>query len=553
MMKHYHLLWSGQQLKLSNLLLSRKGVWMLAWLLGQATAIASIALLALSGWFITAAGLAGVVNLATAYTFNYFTPAGVIRLLAIVRTAGRYGERLGSHDAVLGLLADLRSSLFARLATGKQQQSASLRQMHRLLSDIELLNNWPLSVVLPWLWALIMLLCIIGLTSIVANGLLALYLGIPLLLATVLIPAVAVWYGQSWGRQQAAQAEQRRSALLQPLEALTALLQWQQWPRFATAFLAEDRIYVHEQLRQQQLAGKVVLLQQVCLAVTAAMLLCQGSTLSGNGTLSVAMLLALLLAVFGFAELVLVLGMNMMTYGLCRAACVRLNAIVPAQTLEECAKQVLPVRLHLQARGISARWPDALNGAENVNFDVINGNILLLQGASGAGKSTLLSVLADELQPASGKLYCNQQPFSAWQWQGQIAYLAQQLDIFDLTLAENLRLGKAEATDDELWAVLTDVGLAVWAENQPEKLDTPLGEYGAAVSGGQARRIALARLLLRPYALMILDEPFAGIDEHTQMALASMLRRHQQHGILIVASHQLNPWPDAQVLHIGGS
>ncbi|KES11746.1 hypothetical protein SASC598O11_005150, partial [Snodgrassella alvi SCGC AB-598-O11] len=90
-MKRYHLLWSQQQLKLSNLLLSRKSAWLLAWLLGQVTAIASIALLALSGWFITAAGLAGIISLATAYTFNYFTPAGVIRLLAIVRTAGRYG------------------------------------------------------------------------------------------------------------------------------------------------------------------------------------------------------------------------------------------------------------------------------------------------------------------------------------------------------------------------------------------------------------------------------------------------------------------------------
>ncbi|PIT58270.1 amino acid ABC transporter ATP-binding/permease protein [Snodgrassella alvi] len=550
MMKRYHLLWAGQQLKLSNLLLSRKGVWALAWLLGQTTAIASIALLALSGWFITAAGLAGLLSLATAYTFNYFTPAGIIRLLAIVRTAGRYGERLEAHDAVLGLLADLRSSLFARLAAGKQQ-SASVRQMHRLLSDIELLNNWPLNVVLPWLWALIMLLCILGLTAIVANGLLALYLSIPLLLATVVIPAVAAWCGQNWGRQQAAQAEQRRAALLQPLEVLTALLQWQQWPRFATAFFAEDGIYVSGQLRQQRLAGKVVLLQQVCLAVAAAILLWQGSLQLGYGGLSVAILLALLLAVFGFAELVLLLGMNMMTYGLCRAACARLNALVPAQALQELAKPALPVALHLQARGICARWPGALNGAENISFEITNGDILLLQGASGAGKSTLLAVLADELQPESGELYCNRQPFSAWQWQGQVAYLAQQLDIFDLTLAENLRLGKAEATEDELWAVLASVGLAAWAENQPEMLDTPLGEYGAAVSGGQARRIALARLLLQPYALMILDEPFAGIDEETQTALAAMLKRHQQHGILIVASHQVNPWPDAQVLDVG--
>ena len=549
-MKRYHLLWSQQQLKLSNLLLSRKSAWLLAWLLGQVTAIASIALLALSGWFITAAGLAGIISLATAYTFNYFTPAGVIRLLAIVRTAGRYGERLGSHDAVLGFLADLRSGLFSRLAAGKQQQQNSMRQMHSLLSDIELLNNWPLNVVLPWLWALIMLLCILCLTIIVADSKLALYLSIPLLLANVVIPAVAALYGQSWGKQQTGLAEKRRTALLQPLEAITALLQWQQWSRFATIFHAEDEYYVTGQLHQQQLAGRVVLLQQLLLAVAVAVLLWQGSELLESQKLSAAMLLALVLAIFGFAELVLVLGMNMMTYGLCQAACARLNTIVPEQTVEVTEKQTLPAKLRLQADALQARWPDALNGAENISFNLVNGDILLLQGVSGAGKSTLLAVLAGELEPSGGQLCCNQQPFSVWQWQGEIGYLAQQLDIFDLTLAENLRLGKADASEDELWSVLSCVGLAVWAENQPQLLDTPLGEYGAAVSGGQARRIALARLLLRPYKILILDEPFAGIDEQTQTELAAMLQQHQQHGILIVASHQANPWPDAQILSI---
>lgn len=549
-MKRYHLLWSQQQLKLSNLLLSRKSAWLLAWLLGQVTAIASIALLALSGWFITAAGLAGIISLATAYTFNYFTPAGVIRLLAIVRTAGRYGERLGSHDAVLGLLADLRSGLFSRLAAGKQQQQNSMRQMHSLLSDIELLNNWPLNVVLPWLWALIMLLCILCLTIIVADRKLALYLSIPLLLATVVIPVVAALYGQSWGKQQTGLAEKRRTALLQPLEAITALLQWQQWSRFATIFHAEDEYYVTGQLHQQQLAGRVVLLQQLLLAVAVAVLLWQGSELLESQKLSAAMLLALVLAIFGFAELVLVLGMNMMTYGLCQAACARLNTIVPEQTVEVTEKQTLPAKLRLQADALQARWPDALNGAENISFNLVNGDILLLQGVSGAGKSTLLAVLAGELEPSGGQLCCNQQPFSVWQWQGEIGYLAQQLDIFDLTLAENLRLGKADANEDELWSVLSCVGLAVWAENQPQLLDTPLGEYGAAVSGGQARRIALARLLLRPYKILILDEPFAGIDEQTQTELAVMLQKHQQHGILIVASHQANPWLDAQILSI---
>ena len=115
-MENADLLWKNGRLRLFSMLSSRRRTWLLAWILGELAAISSIGLLALSGWFLTAAGLTGLISLATAYTFDYFTPAAIIRLLAILRTAGRYGERLVSHNAVLGLLADLRSSMFARLA-----------------------------------------------------------------------------------------------------------------------------------------------------------------------------------------------------------------------------------------------------------------------------------------------------------------------------------------------------------------------------------------------------------------------------------------------------
>lgn len=538
-MKQYDALWHNGRLSLRHLLDSRREDWAVAWLLGMLTLVASIGLLALSGWFITAAGLAGMVSLTSAYTFNYFGPAAIIRLFAIMRTIGRYGERMASHNAVLALLADLRSSLFARLAAGQQHRAASMRQMHRLTSDIDLLNAWPLNRVLPRLWATVMLVMILLLAAI-TGGLLAVWMAIPLLCAVVVIPAVAARRGQSWAQAQAEEAELRRLALLQPLSAITALLQWRQWPRFADAFRTQDSRYVAGQMRQQFLAGGVVLLQQLCLVVTFVVLLWQGGQQVAAGQLSAAMLLALLLAVFGYSEIVLQLGMQMMAWGLSRAACARLNDLLPPprEPGSETEKPPIPAALTICAEHLCARFPEALNGAEDVNFTAQNGDILVFTGPSGAGKSTLLTVLSGELPPFSGNLRANGAHYDSWQWQGQIAYLAQQLDIFDLTLAQNLRLGKAEASDDELWQVLEKVALADWARAQPQGLDTPLGEYGAAVSGGQARRIALARLLLRPYALMLLDEPFAGLDENTRTHIATMLAEHQQHGILMMVSHQ---------------
>ena len=86
--------------------------------------------------------------------------------------------------------------------------------------------------------------------------------------------------------------------------------------------------------------------------------------------------------------------------------------------------------------------------------------------------------------------------------------------------------------------VLKKVGLANWVHNLPQGLATPLGEYGMAVSGGQARRIALARLLLKPRQVMLLDEPFAGLDEATRHQVWQSLKAHQQTGLLVIVSHQ---------------
>ena len=115
-------------------------------------------------------------------------------------------------------------------------------------------------------------------------------------------------------------------------------------------------------------------------------------------------------------------------------------------------------------------------------------------------------------------------------------------------------MGKAVATDDELLCVLEQVDLLDWVKNQPKGLNTPLGEYGMAISGGQARRIALARLLLNPKKILLLDEPFAGLDDKTRQIVWQSLNTKQQKGeigILIIATHQVTEqMKNAQVLTI---
>ena len=198
---------------------------------------------------------------------------------------------------------------------------------------------------------------------------------------------------------------------------------------------------------------------------------------------------------------------------------------------------------------LSARITGALNGPENINIDLRSGQVLVITGASGIGKTTLLKVLANALQPSSGKYLINQRPAEQWQLDECIGYLPQQLDIFDSSLANNLRLADPQASDEQLWQVLADVALADWAQQQ-NGLDTALGEYGAQISGGQARRVALARLLLAKRPILLVDEPFAGLDSRSSYQVIAALRERQADGLLIIVSHHAMDIPDVQRLHL---
>ncbi|MBY0419956.1 MAG: ATP-binding cassette domain-containing protein, partial [Pararheinheimera sp.] len=145
------------------------------------------------------------------------------------------------------------------------------------------------------------------------------------------------------------------------------------------------------------------------------------------------------------------------------------------------------------------------------------------------------------LQPSSGQVLLNGlqlQLYTASLQREHIGLLSQQVNLFNMTLAANLRLAKPTASDELLLQALADAQLEPWLATLPQGLETELGEYGVAVSGGQARRIALARLLLQKSSILLLDEPLVGLDPDTAHQLIQNLRRRCQQQILIIASHQ---------------
>lgn len=542
-------------IRLRDLIKTRLGSWLLALSLGVLTLIAVVSLLSISGWFITAAAVAGLSGAAAAHSFDIFRPSALIRLAAVVRTGGRYAERLASHHAALGLLQDLRCKLFNALASIKQNVSTrdtttSARTLHRLVADIDQLDNFPLRVIAPWCWATVLTLIVLFFYHALSPALAAIT-SPGLILAWLILPLLTFFRGVRLAKQESALSEQRREQLIEPLMLMTPLLLWRQWSAQQQQFTRTDQVWQQQQFQQQGLGSLTVCVQQWLLALTMLALLWQSLLLIAAGELTVPWTLAAGLALLAMNEVLAPLCNSFIALGFSQAARDRLNALThSAAPAEHNTKPVPATPLHWQADALAAILPGALQGPDDVHFSLQNGEVLIIEGPSGSGKSTLLQALSGQLPLSSGSLILNGQALHHWNTSHTIGLLGQQIDTFDLTLKQNLLIAKPGATEEELWQVLDDVALGDWVRAQPDGLKTTTGEYGVRLSGGQARRLALARLLLAERSILLLDEPFAGLDPISRDQVVAALLRRQQAGILIIVSHQPVDIPHAKRLRI---
>lgn len=421
--------------------------------------------------------------------------------------------------------------------------------MHRLVTDIDQLDQVVLRALLPWGWAGLMVVVVMaGLYWLSGTLMWAALPGV--LLAWLGLPLLALWRGIDQARQSAELAERRRVALIEPLAAITSLVLWGRWPEMAQRVKQWDADYLAHQERQQLLASLTTALQQVALGAAIVSVLWQAEALLAASYLTVPMLLAAVLAILALGEILAPLTHSFLALGASLAARNRLNALSEGTPRAQAAieeVEITPPSWQLNVNQLTARLPGALVGPQRINLALKSGEILCLRGPSGCGKSTLLQVLAGELLPLSGECCLNGYPIEQWSMHNAVGYLPQQWDLFDMSLAENLRLGARHAGDSELWSVLDDLALGTWARGLPQGLETPLGEYGAAVSVGQARRIALGRVLLARRPILLLDEPLAGLDAVTRRHVVTSLVRRAQHGILVISSHVPLELPESQV------
>ncbi|GGA99614.1 amino acid ABC transporter ATP-binding/permease protein [Agarivorans gilvus] len=537
-------------LKLRQLLLWQWPGWSLSGLLGLITLFSTIMLLAYSGWFISASALAGIAAI-QAGSFNYMRPGAVIRLLAILRTAGRYAERLQSHNTVLKLLKNLRVASFNGMsqqsiaAAAKWSRPESGETLQRLISDIDLLDQFPLRLAAPWLWAIAIGGIFAAALSLCLPSSLN-FLLVILALRLLVIPLLFIPIGLGLSRQEVALSGQRRQVNLIGLQLLTTLLTFGRWSDYAAKLAATDQA-ISQRQKQLQLSVLASELLAQCLHLVGLMLLAiQGSQLVLADSLNPAILVGLLLGWLGLNEAFQVLSQLHLATGYSLAARDRTNQLLansaePNQQSQRGETPAPDAKVTLKITQLSCGFKpeQPILAQQDQTFEA--GDVVLLKGRSGAGKSCLLQTLAADLSPLSGSILfkgVEQQQLAANDWHRNVAYLTQRPTIFQLSIAADLRLAAPKASDKELVEVLQLVGLKPWLDKQSQGLRTVLGQYGVGLSGGELRRFALARMMLTRAPVLLLDEPFSGLDQATTERLIQALVEWQHDGILIIASHQ---------------
>jgi len=463
-----------------------------------------------------------------------------------------------SHALVLRLLAVLRVQVFVSLAhqngahqNGAQQAAQSVLaggdRLQRLIADIDVLDQLPLRLLNPLGYASLLSAAFLLLLLFILPGAFWPVFGVLLLLALAIV-VVSRQGARGPVQQAAAEVQlqgQRRGLLLENLQLLTTLLTTGHWLQRQQQFIRLDQQVL--QLQQRQQYGQLVaqlLLQCLMLAGLAALCWPMLVALQAQQPfpLEVPLWLGLLLAWLGLSELLFPLLLLPQSYGQLRAAQQRCNALAqPVCSSLDVAVAAAPdlsQSVMLDIRQLQFGFQQPL-GEVSASFQ--QGDVVLLKGPSGSGKSCLLQTLAAEIPAVAGSVMLQNLALEQWPTAAryqQLGYLPQRPYLFGLSVAADLRLAKPAATDDELLQVLALVGLEDWLARQSQGLLTVLGDYGVGLSGGELKRFALARLLLQKPAVLLLDEPFAGLQQQLAQQLLQRLAAFQQHGILIIASHQ---------------
>ncbi|ABZ78129.1 ABC transporter CydDC cysteine exporter (CydDC-E) family permease/ATP-binding protein CydC [Shewanella halifaxensis HAW-EB4] len=526
--------------------------------LSVTTLMAGIGLLSLSGWFLSAAAVAGLTVL-TAQTFNYFSPAGGVRFLSIVRTASRYGERLATHEATFSLLTDLRCWVWNKLLPLSAKNLQGVRHgdlLNRLVADIDTLDHLYLRLITPLAASLLMMLALYFFVG-HFDPELARTLCSVLLAVWLLLPMSFYFLGRKPG---IAQLETKRALRVQLLEYLQGQAEL---TLFGAQKVYRDRLNQAQSLmiNSQNVMNRVTALSQACLILCHGFAVVLMLYLAASGVGSsvppgpkLAMMVFLTMATI---EMMMPLAGAFQHLSACTSAATRLNEVVeqtPSVTFKSSQTAEISAG-NIEFNDIEFGYADNQAVLDGLNLKIPAGQKVALLGQTGCGKSSLLSLLTREWLPNKGQVCIDgldASEYTEQQLRQSMSVVSQRIYLFSGSLRDNLALAIEGATrkdDDKLIAVLQKVGLQSLLQAE-KPLDTWIGEGGRQLSGGEQRRIGVARALLRDAPILLLDEPTEGLDKRTEREILRLLFEFAEGKTMLMISHRLTAMNKMDAIHL---
>lgn len=494
-------------------------------------ALAAVVLLGLSGWFLAGAALAGLAGSAAALSFNYMLPAATIRLLAIVRTGARYGERMAGHGAALRIVSVVRPALLGAIATMPVARALGISRgdaVARLVEDVRALEYHEIRRSAPW-----------GAIAASATAVALAASGqwvAAVFIAGSCIAATACVAHQALGAVMPARDAQDANARLKELVAIYA------------DSAPELRCYGLEAMAQARIARA----SDVSVAAACALgnrkswtdlILAGGTGIATGGTL---LLTAQAGAPFcALASLAAAMAIDG-AVPLARSLFERHETDAATARLDEIFSQSDPAdggpaitadsSIALPSLGLAATAP---------------GGLLVVTGPSGSGKTRLVESLIGLRSATPGTASIGGVDIAylpAIALRAMFGWLPQDAQLLGGTVRDNLLIAAPGASDVELWAALHDAALDDRVRAMPARLDSWIGDNGERLSGGERRRLALARAYLAPAPWLLLDEPTESLDAATEALVFQRLKRkvaRTGQGVILVTHSQA--WIDETI------
>jgi ATP-binding cassette, subfamily C, bacterial CydC len=509
---------------------------------GAAATGCGVGLLAVSGFLLARASQhPGIIAISVAVV--------AVRALSIGRGVSRYLERLASHDVAFRVLAQVRVAIWRRLEALAPAGLGLFRSgdlLTRLISDVDATQDLFIRGITPVLAAALVggaavtvcLLILVPAAAVLAAGLLT---------AGVVVPLAGTFVARKAARAGAPARGQLAATVTEFLDGAADLHAFGAADAALARVDAADAALTRLDSRTAAASALGAGLMSAVTGLTVWGVLLLGVAATGTGALSRVPLAVLTLTALAAFEAVTALPAAAVQLGQARVAAGRIAAVTDAPDPvrdPDRPRALPPGPFGIQLRDATVRYrPAGPPALDRISLDLPPGGRVALVGANGAGKSTVAAVLMRFCELTAGAALLNGHDLASYaadDVRSVIGGCPQDPHLFDATIRDNLQLARPDATDEELRAAAARARLLPWISSLPGGWDTLVGTHGAAVSGGERQRLALARAFLADPALMILDEPTAHLDLAARRALTADLLQATEGRSVLLITHQLD-------------